>query len=316
MATSQMTYHTITVDGLEIFYRQVGSISAPTIVLLHGFPSSSRMYDSLIPHLAEKYHVIAPDYPGFGHSDWPSPSIYTYTFDNLADTIKAFLQKLKISRYTLFLQDYGGPIGFRIMLKEDPKNMTSLIIQNANAYKEGLGVKWTNIAKYWDNPLENEEVFKAFTSFEGTKQRHVVNTKHPELYNPDTWTDEHSFLCKKGQDEIQTLLLKDYENNIKAYPDWQKWLKDNQPKTLVLWGENDPSFISPGAKAYQRDLPNAEIHLLDAGHFALDEKTNEIAALTLVFLSRTVSELSSHERFKLQSLQYFKIDVRLSIFKR
>lgn len=279
------TYHRATVDGVGVFYREAGPKDAPTIVLLHGFPSSSREFDTLIPLLATRYHLIAPDFPGFGQSDAPPPSSYAYTFDHLAQTTTALLDQLRIDQCTFFLHDYGGPVGFRVMLA-NPQRVHALIIQNANAYAEGLGAKWAAIAQYWADPKAHPEVFDAFVSRAATEQRHTLGTLHPERYNPDTWTDEFAHLSKPGQHEIQAALLYDYRSNVASYPAWQAWLRQHKPPTLVVWGRNDPSFIAVGGEAYKRDLPNAEIHLLDAGHFALDEKNDEIARLILVFMAR------------------------------
>lgn len=282
---SSTTYHRTDVDGVGIFYREAGPRNAPTIVLLHGFPSSSREFDTLIPLLASRYHLIAPDFPGFGHSDAPPPSSYPYTFDHLAETNSRFLDQLGITRYSLYLHDYGGPAGFRIMTAH-PERLQALVIQNANAYQEGLGVKWAGIAQYWNDRQAHPEVVDAFMSFTATEQRHTAGTAHPERYNPDTWTDEFAHLSKVGQRDIQADLLYDYRTNVASYPAWQAWLRDHRPPTLVAWGRNDPSFIAAGAEAFARDLPDAEIHLLDAGHFALDEQTDEIARLMLAFLGR------------------------------
>jgi len=279
------TYHRATVDGVGIFYREAGPKNAPTIVLLHGFPSSSRQFDALIPLLATRFHLIAPDYPSFGQSDTPAPSAYAYTFDHLAKTTNDLLEQLGVERYTLYLHDYGGPVGFRIMLAH-PQRLQALIISNANAYREGLGTKWSVIAQYWDNPKAHPEVLDAFISFEATEKRHTLGTAHPERYNPDTWTDEYAHLSRPGQREIQGDLLYDYRTNVAAYPAWQAWLRQHKPPTLVVWGKNDPSFIAAGGDAYKRDLPEAEIHQLDAGHFPWDEKNDEIAALVLDFMSR------------------------------
>jgi pimeloyl-ACP methyl ester carboxylesterase len=279
------TYHRATVDVVGVFYREAGANDAPTIVLLHGFPSSSREFDTLIPLLAARYHVIAPDFPGFGQSDAPPPSSYAYTFDHLAGTTSALLDRLKIDKCSFFLHDYGGPIGFRMMLAH-PQRVHALIIQNANAYREGLGAKWANIAQYWTDPKAHPEVFDAFVSLAATEQRHTLGTSHPDRYNPDTWTDEFAHLSKPGQREIQAALLYDYRTNVASYPAWQAWLREHRPPTLVVWGRNDPSFIAAGGEAYRRDLPDAEIHLLDAGHFALDENNDEIARLMLAFLAK------------------------------
>jgi pimeloyl-ACP methyl ester carboxylesterase len=282
------TYRRVAVDGVSVFYREAGPRNAPTIVLLHGFPSSSREFDALIPLLAPRYHLIAPDFPGFGQSDAPPSSSYAYTFDHLAKTTNDLLEQLAINKYTLYLHDYGGPVGFRIMLSH-PERVQALVIQNANAYNEGLGAKWTAIRKYWADPKAHSEVFDAFVSPAATEQRHTLGTSHRDRYNPDTWTDEDAHLSRPGQREIQACLLYDYQTNVAAYPAWQAWLRDYNPPTLVVWGQNDPSFIASGAQAYKRDLPDAEIHLLDAGHFALDEKNDEIASLILEFLPRHVA---------------------------
>jgi len=279
------TYHRVTVDGVSVFYREAGPEDAPTIVLLHGFPSSSREFDTLIPLLATRYHLIAPDFPGFGQSDAPPPSSYTYTFDHLAKTTNALLELLKIDRCIFYLHDYGGPVGFRIFLTH-PERAQALIIQNANAYKEGLGAKWAGIAQYWADPQTHPEEFDAFVSQAATEQRHTLGASHPDRYNPDTWTDEYDHLSRPGQREIQADLLYDYRTNITSYPAWQAWLREHKPPTLVVWGRNDPSFIAAGGEAFRRDLPDAQIHLLDAGHFALDEKNDEIAGLILEFLAK------------------------------
>jgi pimeloyl-ACP methyl ester carboxylesterase len=279
------TYHRMTVDGVGVFYREAGPKNAPPIVLLHGFPSSSREFDTLIPLLATRYHLVAPDFPGFGQSDAPPQSSYAYTFDNLARTINRLLEQLKIDKYTFYLHDYGGPIGFRI-ISAHPERLRALIIQNANVYEEGLGAKWGGIAQYWADPKAHPEVFDAFVSLAATEQRHTLGTSHPERYNPDTWTDEYAHLSRPGQREIQADLLYDYRTNVASYQAWQAWLRKHKPPILVVWGRNDPSFIAPGAEAFERDLPNAEIHLLDAGHFALDEKNDEIASLILAFLAK------------------------------
>lgn len=232
------TYHRTTVDCVGVFYREAGPKDAPTLVLLHGFPSSSREFDTLIPLLATHYHLIAPDFPGFGQSDAPPPSSYSYTFDQLAKTTNDLLGQLKIDKCA------------------------------------------------FSDPKAHPEVFDMFVSLPATEQRHTLGTSHPERYNPDTWTDEYAHLSRPGQHEIQAALLYDYQTNVASYPAWQAWLREHTPPTLVVWGRNDPSFIAPGAEAFKRDLPNAEIHLLDAGHFALDEKNDEIASLILAFLAK------------------------------
>ncbi|QAY79066.1 alpha/beta fold hydrolase [Sphingosinicella sp. BN140058] len=279
------SYHTVRVDEVDIFYREAGERSAPTIVLLHGFPSSSRMYAPLFPALAQRYRLIAPDYPGFGHSGAPAPSAFTYTFDHLAETMESLLEALGIERYVLLMQDYGGPVGFRIALRNSEK-VAAIIVQNANAYREGLGAKWAGIAAYWADPAGHPGIVETFLSLDAAKQRHIGNSPNPERYDPDSWTDEHAMLTRAGVREIQAALLYDYRTNVAAYPAWQAWLRAHRPPTLVLWGRYDPSFIVPGALAYARDVPDAEIHLLDAGHFALDEQADQVAARILDFLDR------------------------------
>lgn len=226
-------YRTTDVDGVRLFYREAGPKTAPAIVLLHGYPSSSRMWSSLIPLLADRYHVVAPDYPGFGRSEAPPPERYRYTFDHLAETTSHLLEKLGIGRYTLFMQDYGGPVGFRIALAA-PERVRALIVQNANAYEEGLGAKWANIAKYWAAPEAHPEQVDAFVGFEGTRLRHLGNSPHPERYDPDTWSDEFAFLSRPGQRAIQAALLYDYRTNVASYPRWQAWLRERQPPLLVM----------------------------------------------------------------------------------
>lgn len=286
-SSATITYRRMTVDGVSVFYREAGRPEAPTIVLLHGLPTSSRQFDALIPLLAPYYHVLAPDYPGFGQSDAPPPSSYEYTFDQLARTMLGFLEQKRIDRCSFYLHDYGGPIGLRMILAQ-PERLQALIIQNANSYEEGLGPKWAAIARYWAEPAAHTDVLDAFISREATESRHTSGTSHIERYNPDTWNDEFAYLSKPGQQEIQTKLLYDYRTNIASYPRWQDWLREWQPPTLVVWGKNDPSFVPAGAEAYQRDLPDAEIHLLDAGHFALDEQVDQVALLMLSFLERNL----------------------------
>lgn len=279
------TYRRAEVDGLGIFYREAGPKDAPAILLLHGYPSSSRMYDPLLPLLADRYHLIAPDYPGFGQSDAPSPAQYRYTFDHLAETMQGLLEVLGIGRHVLFMQDYGGPVGFRMALAR-PEAVQALIIQNANAYAEGLGAKWAGIAEYWRDPEAHPGQLDAFTSLEGARQRHLGNSPNLERYNPDSWMDEFAMLSRPGQRDIQAALLTDYRTNVASYPAWQAWMRRHRPPALVMWGRYDPSFIVPRAEAYRRDIPDAELHILDAGHFALDEQADRIASLTRDFLQR------------------------------
>ncbi|MBR0973146.1 MULTISPECIES: alpha/beta fold hydrolase [Bradyrhizobium] len=281
-----ISYHTVEIEGLKVFYREAGPTDAPAVLLLHGFPSSSRMWEPLLSLLADKYHVIAPDYPGFGNSSAPPPSDFTYTFDNIAAVIGELTTKLGLAGYVLFMQDYGGPVGFRIALAQ-PERISAIIVQNAVSHEQGLGPLWSARRKYWADPAHELEALKAnFTSLEATRQRHLGSSPHPERYDPDTWTDEYAFLTRPGQAEIQTTLFLDYRTNVASYPKWQDWLRKTRPPTLVVWGKYDPSFTVAGAEAYRDDVPDAEIHILEAGHFALDEATDEIAALVRDFLAR------------------------------
>jgi pimeloyl-ACP methyl ester carboxylesterase len=281
-----ISYHTVEIGGLKIFYREAGPEHAPTVLLLHGFPSSSRMWEPLLPLLADKYHLIAPDYPGFGNSSAPAPSDFEYTFDNLANVTSKLTTKLGIARYVLFMQDYGGPVGFRMALSH-PESVRAIIIQNAVSHDQGLSSLWEARKKYWADPVHELDTLKAnFTSLAATRQRHVGTSPHLDRYDPDTWTDEYAFLTRSGQADIQATLFLDYRTNVALYPRWQKWLSEVQPPTLVVWGKYDPSFTVTGATAYADDVPTAEVHLLDAGHFALDEATDEIAWLVRSFLDR------------------------------
>jgi pimeloyl-ACP methyl ester carboxylesterase len=281
-----LSYHTVEIEGLKIFYREAGPADAPTVLLLHGFPSSSRMWEPLLPLLADKYHLIAPDYPGFGNSSAPPPSSFDYTFDNLARVMSALTTRLGIATYVLFMQDYGGPVGFRLALSH-PERVRAIIVQNAVSHEQGLSPLWAARRKYWADPVHELESLKAnFTSLDATRQRHIGSSPHPDRYDPDLWTDEYAFLSRPGQADIQATLFLDYRTNVASYPFWQRWLRKVQPPTLVVWGKYDPSFTVAGATAYGDDVQGAGIHILEAGHFALDEATDEIASLVRDFLER------------------------------
>jgi pimeloyl-ACP methyl ester carboxylesterase len=287
---ANICYQTVQIDGLDIFYREAGPRDAPVVLLLHGFPSSSRMYETLLPLLADHYRLIAPDYPGFGHSSAPAPSEFRYTFDQLAHVIERFTEKLELTRYALFVQDYGGPVGFRLA-QAHPERVSALIVQNAVAHIEGLGPLWEPRKAFWRDRAAHEEKVRAnFLSFDATRLRHVGHSPRPERYDPDTWTDEFAFLSRPGQVDIQLELFYDYRTNVESYPLWQRYLREHRPPTLVLWGKHDASFMVDAATAYQRDVPDAEVHLLDAGHFALDEACDEIAAHMVRFLSAHAPE--------------------------
>ena len=284
-AQSHTVYRTVQVDGMSIFYREAGPPDAPAILFLHGFPSSSTMFETLFPLLSGRYHLVAPDYPGFGYSDAPDPHQFQYTFDHLAAIVDSFTAVIGLRQYTLYLQDYGGPIGFRLAIVH-PERVRGMIIQNAVSHIEGLSPLWDIRKAYWQDRAAHEADLRAnFTSFEATKQRHIGNTPHPERINPDTWTGEYAFLTRPGETQIQLDLFYDYQTNVASYPRWQQWLRDHQPPLLVLWGKYDPSFTVAGAMAYKKDVPDCQVILLDAGHFALDEALDQIAAQILSFLN-------------------------------
>ncbi len=286
------TYQSVTIDGLNIFYREAGPKDAPALLLLHGFPSSSRMYEPLLARLADSYRLIAPDYPGFGHSDALAANAFAYTFDHIAEVMNRFCDAIGLKRYVLYMQDYGGPVGFRMALAH-PERVTAMIVQNAVSHDAGLGPLSAARRAFWADRAANEEKLRAnFTSFEATRQRHVGKSPHPERYDPDLWSDEYAFLTKPGQGQIQSDLFYDYRTNVASYPRWQAWLRDKKPKLLVLWGIYDPSFETAGAEAYRADVPDAEVHLLEAGHFAMDEAADEVAALTRGFLGRVDARAS------------------------
>jgi pimeloyl-ACP methyl ester carboxylesterase len=280
----QVFYRTVKSGGLSIFYREAGPKDAPTILLLHGLPSSSRMFQSLLTRLADNYHLVAPDYPGFGHSDWPDPKQFDYTFDHIASVMDDFTQALGLSHYTLYMQDYGGPVGFRMALAH-PERVQALIVQDAVSHNEGLGVNWVTRRAFWADRAGQEEAMRAnLLSMAATKTRHVGDDPKTELYDPDLWTDEYAFLNSPGQGQIQSDLFYDYRTNVDAYPKWQAWMQKTQPRLLVLWGKHDLSFDPGEPERYRKDVANAKVYVLDAGHFALDTKADEIAVLVREFM--------------------------------
>jgi pimeloyl-ACP methyl ester carboxylesterase len=277
-------YRTIAIDGLSIFYREAGPKDGPTILLLHGLPSSSRMFVPLFDRLADRYHLVAPDYPGFGHSDWPNPKEFAYTFDRYAEIMARFTEALAIPRYTLYMQDYGGPVGFRMVLTH-PERVEGLIVQDAVAHNEGLGANWKTRRAFWADRRANESALRTnLLSLPTTRTRHLGGDPNVERYDPDLWTDEVAFLNQPGQIDIQTELFYDYRTNVESYPKWQAWMQEHQPRLLVLWGKYDLSFDPSEPEAYRRDVPKAEVHVLDAGHFALDTAADEIATLVRAFM--------------------------------
>ena len=282
-----ISYRSIKVDGVSIFYREAGRPGMPILVLLHGFPSSSRMYEPLLTRLSEQFHLVAPDYPGFGHSDAPDAKNFAYTFDHIALVMEHFTEALGLERYALYVQDYGGPVGFRLALAH-PERVQAFVIQNAVAHEDGLGPLWQKRREYWADRTANEVTLREnFLSYPATRQRHVGTNPNVGNINPDLWSDEFAFLSRPGQSDIQSDLFYDYRTNVANYPKWQAWLKERQPPILVVWGKYDPSFEVAEAEAYRRDVPSAEIHILDAGHFALDDKPERVAGLVRAFLERT-----------------------------
>lgn len=282
-------HKSVLVDGIRIFYREAGPLEAPTILLLHGFPSSSRMFLNLFPLLSSSYRLVAPDYPGFGQSDAPPPENFSYTFDHISQCIEKFLVEINLVKYTLYLQDYGGPVGFRLAAAH-PECVKALIIQNAVTHVEGLSDAWSIRKAFWENRnLYEERMRGALLSKENACQRHLAGVSLSEHIDPDTWSDEFAFLTRPGMVDIQIALMFDYQTNVTCYPKWQAYLRKYQPHTLVVWGKHDPLFTVDGAMAFSREIRDSEIHLLNASHFALDEETETIAILIHRFMHRILS---------------------------
>lgn len=278
-------YKNLEVNGVNIAYREAGNPENPTIVLLHGFPSSSHQYRKVLNQLSDEFHLVAPDYPGFGNSDFPAQENYEYTFDNLAKTIDNFLEKKGITSFAIMIQDYGAPIGFRIATAH-PERITAIINQNGNAYEEGLGGAWKNIQALWKNrnAVTEEPIYPAF-SLDGLKWQYTHGTRNPENINPDTWHLDYLRLSRPNAHKMNIDLFYDYQNNLKLYPKWQQYLRDNQPPMLIVWGKNDAFFPESGAEAYKRDLKNIDYNIYDTGHFALEEDGNDIIAKMRDFMN-------------------------------
>ncbi|AXC14066.1 Hydrolase [Acidisarcina polymorpha] len=280
----QIATHYIHADGVEVFYREAGLKDSPVLLLLHGFPASSFQYRELMPLLADKYRVIAPDLPGFGFTNVPSTRGYRYTFENLAVTIEAFTRALSLDRFALYVFDYGAPTGFRLALKH-PERITAIISQNGNAYEEGLGNAWDPIQRHWRDPnTENRNALRGALTLEGLKEQYVT-TPHPELVKPEGYTLDAALMSRPGNADIQLDLFLDYKSNVKLYPEFQRYFREKLPKTLAVWGRFDPFFLPAGAKAFARDNPHAEVHLIDAGHFALETNVVEVATYVRDFLA-------------------------------
>jgi pimeloyl-ACP methyl ester carboxylesterase len=286
-SAAKVTYHTTQVDGLNIFHREAGDPGRPVIVLLHGFPTSSHMFRELIPALASEFRVLAPDYPGFGRSDAPAAEAFTYTFDHLAEIIAKWLEAVGVTRFFLYMQDYGGPVGFRIA-EAHPKWIRGLWIQNANAYIEGVNMAaFAPIQAMWAaRSPETEAPVRGFLAAETTRFQYLHGVRRPEAVSPDAWTHDQALLDRPGNDRIQLDLLYDYRNNPARYEGWHEYLRRRQPPALITWGRNDPLFTPAGAEAFRRDLPSAEVHFFETGHFALEEDGAPIAAVGLDFLRR------------------------------
>lgn len=285
------THHkTVKVGDLDIFYREAGSKDAPVVLLLHGFPTSSQMFRHLMPQLADKYRVIAPDYPGYGHSSMPPRNKFAYTFDHLAEVVEQFTEKLDLKKYALYVQDYGAPVGYRLAVKH-PERVTAIVVQNGNAYDEGLDNDfWKPIKAYWKEPTSKEkrEALRGFTKLEATKWQYTHGVKNAELVSPDAWTTDQYLLDREGNADIQLDLFLSYGSNPPLYPKWQEYFRKHQPPVLIAWGQHDQIFPAAGAEPYKKDLKTLEFHLLDAGHFALETNGDEIAKLMREFLGKHV----------------------------
>ncbi|MCZ6586191.1 MAG: alpha/beta hydrolase [Gammaproteobacteria bacterium] len=287
-ASTDIKYKTVEVNGLDVFYREAGDKNAPTLLLLHGFPTSSHMFRNLMAELADSYHMLAPDFPGFGNSSQPSMDDFDYTFDNLAATVEGFLDTLGVTKYSIYLMDYGAPVGFRIAAKY-PERVETLIIQNGNAYDEGLREFWDPIKVYWnDRTPENAEPLTGFITPDGVKWQYTHGVRDLQAISPDNWNIDHRHLSREGNPAIQLALFYDYQSNVPLYPSWQAYFREHQPPTLIVWGKNDYIFPAEGAHPYKRDLKNLDFNLLDTGHFALEEDGDVIAGHIRRFLDKNL----------------------------
>jgi pimeloyl-ACP methyl ester carboxylesterase len=283
------SYHFAEFDGKKIFYRQAGARSAPTILLLHGFPTSSHMFRNLIPALAEHYHVVAPDLPGFGFSITPDRKTIRYSFENLAKVIGKFTEAIGLERFAVYVFDYGAPVGLRLALAY-PERITAIISQNGNAYEEGLSEGWNPIQRYWKEPTEeNRNALREFLKPEATTWQYTHGVADASQIAPESYTLDAALLARPGNDEIQLDLFLDYASNVALYPKFQDYFRTSKPPLLAVWGKNDPFFLPPGAEAFKRDNPNAEVHFYETGHFALETHATEIADTIKAFLQRTIS---------------------------
>ncbi|MFJ8477059.1 alpha/beta fold hydrolase [Kitasatospora sp. NPDC094011] len=282
---TSIAYRSVDVDGLSVFYREAGPADAPTLLLLHGFPSAGHMFRDLIPHLADRFHLVAPDLPGFGQTELPPREEFDYTFEHLAAVIDRFTEVIGLERFALYVFDYGAPIGFRIAA-EHPERITAIVSQNGNAYEEGLSEGWNPIRAYWEDPSPaNRDALRGFLTPDATRWQYTHGTPDPTAVSPDGSTLDDAYLARPGSDEIQLDLFGDYRTNVARYPAFQDYLRRHQPPLLAVWGRNDPFFLPAGAEAFKRDLPHATVRLLDTGHFALETHAEEIATAIREFLA-------------------------------
>jgi len=281
-----VSHKIIEVNGLKIFYREAGDRNAPAVLLLHGFPTSSHMFRDLIPLLSDRYRVVAPDLPGFGFSDAPDRAKFKYSFDNLAEAIDGFTQAVGLKRYAMYVFDYGAPVGFRLALKH-PDRVTAIMSQNGNAYEEGLSAGWNPIQNYWKEPSDaNRAALRGFLAAETTKWQYVHGANDPNLIAPESYSLDSALLARPGNDDIQLDLFLDYASNVALYPKFQAYFRERKPPVLAVWGRNDPFFLPPGAEAFKRDNPEAEINFFETGHFALETHASEIGHTIRQFLAR------------------------------